>query len=417
MNDSFIFRDMVMPSARVAHPNTSLVAPTPAAAARAATAAGPAARLAFIDNVRWAMIVLVLGMHAAVTYSPLGSWYYREHPKVGALDVLVFATFQGVLQGFFMALLFFVAGYFARGSYDAKGAGGFVAGRFYRLGLPSLLFMGLLGPITEYLANPPLRARPLGPEIADYLAGPILSGSGPLWFCLALLAFSLAYAAWRAARPAPVADAAPGRPPTALAVLATIAAMSLATWLVRLVQPLGSSVLNMQLCYFPSYIVMFALGLAARRGDWLRHVGDRFAFTAAGACVGVAMLAWLPMLALGGALKPDGFAAFQGGLTWQSAALATWEQLICVAMSFGVVAGFRRWGAGRGRFARFMSDNAFAVYVLHPPILVALAVAAAPVALPPLAKFVVLWAAGALVTFAVAAPLARRIPFVGRILQ
>jgi glucan biosynthesis protein C len=164
-------------------------------------------------------------------------------------------------------------------------------------------------------------------------------------------------------------------------------------------------------------VVMFALGIAARRGDWLRQVSDRFAFTVAGSCVGVAMLGWLPMLVLGGALKPDGFAPFSGGLTWQSAALATWEQLICVGMSFGVVAGFRRWVAGAGRFNRFMSDNAFAVYVIHAPILVALAVLAAPIALPPLAKFVALWAAGALVTFGVAAPLARRIPVVGRILQ
>jgi len=86
-------------------------------------------------------------------------------------------------------------------------------------------------------------------------------------------------------------------------------------------------------------------------------------------------------------------------------------------MSFGVLAGFRRWVAGHGRISSFMSDNAFAVYVIHAPILVALAVWLAPVALAPLAKFLLLWGLGALVTFGLAAPLARRIPGVGRILQ
>ena len=35
-------------------------------------------RLLFIDNLRSVLIVLVLTMHAAVTYSGLGSWYYSQ---------------------------------------------------------------------------------------------------------------------------------------------------------------------------------------------------------------------------------------------------------------------------------------------------------------------------------------------------
>ena len=109
-----------MPYARVISRDPTLAAhtPTPWTDAEVAVAAAP--RILFIDNVRWAMIVLVLGMHAAVTYSPLGSWYYREHPPLDLAATLFFGTFQGLLQGFFMALLFFVAGYFAARSYDWK---------------------------------------------------------------------------------------------------------------------------------------------------------------------------------------------------------------------------------------------------------------------------------------------------------
>ena len=153
-------------------------------------------RLVFIDNVRWVMILLVLGMHAAVTYSPLGDWYYREHPAMDPVSILFFATYQGVLQGFFMALLFFIAGCFAARSYDAKGAGRFMAGRLYRLGLPTLFFVVLLGPLTEYFVAHSWRTnQSFAHEMGIYfLRGRFLSGTGPMWFCAALLIFSAIYA-------------------------------------------------------------------------------------------------------------------------------------------------------------------------------------------------------------------------------
>ncbi len=383
-------------------------------AAATAPPLAAASRILFVDNVRWVMILLVLSMHAAVTYSPFGSWYYREHPAIGMAGKLLFATYQAVLQGFFMALLFFVAGYFVPRSFDARGPRSFLTGRLFRLGLPTLLFVALLGPLTEYLVHPwPLQS--FGRELSGYvLGGGFLSGTGPLWFCAALLTFSAAYAGLRAVvRPAPSPEA-PSRIDV-VGVLLTVQAIALTTFLTRLVFPVGSSVLNMQLCYFPSYIIMFAAGVAASRHDWIRTVTDRFAWITAAVCVGAAMLMWLPLLVLGGALKGD-IAALTGGPTWQSAAMSLWEALICVGVSFGVLAGFRTWIAGQGKVTTFLSDNAFAVYVVHTPILVALAIAMAPLAFAPAAKFALLWALGAVICFGVAAPLARRVPLLGRIL-
>jgi hypothetical protein len=196
----------------------------------------------------------------------------------------------------------------------------------------------------------------------------------------------------------------------------TIAVMALSTFLIRIVEPMGTSVFNMQLCYFPSYVIMFGLGIAAGRASWIEEVRDRFGWTAAGLCVGAAMLMWLPLLILGGALEGKS-EAFAGGLHWQSAGLSLWEALICVGMSFGVLAGFRTWLQGQGRMSKFMSDNAFAVYVIHPPILVGLALVLASVAIPPVPKFVLLWVLSALACFGLAAPVARRVPILGRALQ
>jgi hypothetical protein len=375
-------------------------------------------RLLYIDNVRWVMILLVLSMHAAVTYSPLGNWYYREHPAIGPISLLFFVTYQGVLQGFFMALLFFIAGSFAAKSYDAKGAWTFIAGRLYRLGLPTLFFVVLIGPITEYYVAHSWRTKQsFAHEMGLYfIRGQFLSGTGPMWFCAALLLFSGVYTVYEASG---VSIARPRFSKFQIAtsgVMLTISAMAISTFLTRIVAPMGASVFNMQLCYFPSYIIMFGLGVAAGRASWIEGVTDRFAWRAAGLCIGVAMLMWAPLLILGGALEGNS-QAFSGGLHWQSAGLSLWEALICVGMSFGVLVGFRSSFSGQSRFSKFMSENAFAVYVIHPPILIGLALVIAGVTIPPVAKFALLWALSAVVCFGLAAPAARRLPILGPALR
>ena len=53
-------------------------------------------RLLYIDNLRWSAISMVVVMHAAVTYSPFGSWYYREHPALDLGSKAAFATYQSL---------------------------------------------------------------------------------------------------------------------------------------------------------------------------------------------------------------------------------------------------------------------------------------------------------------------------------
>src|SRR5580698_997783 len=109
-----------------------------------------ATRLLYLDNLRWSMIILVISMHAADTYSPLGSWYFTDRTPISKPVLLTFAAWQMFLQSFFMGLLFFVAGFFAPASLDRKGRGAFMRDRAFRLGLPVLLYMFVIGPVTEY---------------------------------------------------------------------------------------------------------------------------------------------------------------------------------------------------------------------------------------------------------------------------
>src|SRR5579884_2194630 len=94
-----------------------------------------------------------------------------------------------------------------------------------------------------------------------------LNGTGPLWFCAALLIFCTAYTVIRMVVRRPV-SAAPWIPRNRH-VWAMIAVMSVATFLVRIAQPQGTAIYNMQLCYFADYVLLFMAGIHAARHGWL----------------------------------------------------------------------------------------------------------------------------------------------------
>src|SRR5216684_7591240 len=162
--------------------------------ASSATEMRSAPRLLFIDNIRWSMIILVLSMHASDTYSPFGNWYYVDRQQAGLGTNLFFGVYQSFLQAFFMAVLFFIAGYFSAAAYDRKGFAPLVRDRLIRLGLPTLLYMLVIGPLTQYFLS---RTWGTGGFLHQWLLhlqdGEWLSETGPMWFCAVLLLFSIGY--------------------------------------------------------------------------------------------------------------------------------------------------------------------------------------------------------------------------------
>ena len=389
------------------------VAENTRAAADAQAAAVPP-RLLFIDNIRWTMIVLVLSMHASDTYSPFGNWYYRDRGAVSFGSALAFAAYQTFLQAFFMALLFFIAGYFAAPALDRKGRRAFLRDRSIRLGLPTLLYMFAIGPVTQYFLSHSWGRGGFAHQWLTHLRdGEWLSETGPMWFCAALLAFSILYALLKPAAPEIRRGAAEG--PGGLAVIAFIGVMALATFLVRIPLPEDRALFNMHPGDFPQYALMFAAGIFAYRGAWLERVRDGRAVSWS---LGPLLLA-LPLFALlivtGGALRGE-TAAYLGGFNLISAGKCVWEALVCVGMSFGLLALYRRCFDRQNRLARLFSDNSFAVYAFHPPVLIALALLLHPLAAPPLVKAAVLTALATIATFSLSAAVIRRIPLLRRIL-
>ena len=369
-----------------------------------------APRLLFIDNIRWTMIILVLSMHASDTYSPFGNWYYTDRQAMGLGAKLFFAVYQSFLQAFFMAVLFFIAGYFSAAAYDRKGFSPFVRDRFIRLGLPTLLYMLVIGPLTQYFLS---RTWGTGGFLHQWLLhlkdGEWLSETGPMWFCAVLLLFSVIYGlirlrGWNEPR---IELGNKGR--DSLSIAAFIAIMAASTFLVRIAVTEDASVLNVHPGDFPQYALMFTTGAFGYRGGWIMGLSERVCILWASATLTAAVPLFAALLVFGGALSGQ-TAQYVGGFNLVNAGKCLWEALVCVGMGLLMLAVYRRNFDRQNEGTRWLSDNAFGVYLIHPPILIGFAILLHGLTLHPVAKAAVRTLLAVIGSFAASAFVLRKSP-------
>jgi len=337
-------------------------------------------RLLYIDNVRTALITLVVLCHLAITYGAEGAWYYSEGGEESAVAFILIMPLLAIGAAFLLGLFFMIAGYFTPRAYDRKGAGPFIADRLKRLGLPLLFYDVLILPLISYAIDVHDGYQgSLWPWLTGYVQDHLSFADGPVWFLEALLIFSILYALWRLA-----AGSAPARPQDgghrdgAIPGNGVIALFALAVGLATFVVRIWASVnvyfepWHLEFAHFPQYIAMFAVGIVAYRRNWLVQFSDGQAST--WRWVTLVFVLLLPLLVVAaGALTGELDERGGGGLNWLSLAYSIWEGFMCVAMSITVLAWFRRRFDRQGRLARVMSETCFAVYVLHPIVIVPLA--------------------------------------------
>jgi len=364
-------------------------------------------RLLYVDNLRLMVIVFVVMHHLAVTYSGFGSWYYVEGTHLDVLSTIWFAFYLSFQQAYFMGLLFMIAGYFVAESYDRKDFGRFVGERFRRLVIPSLVYMVAITPFIEYVE--------LGNKWTGFSVTGFLSGTGVMWFPVALFAFSLIYGLVRLIVRGPAPDSYRKQlEPTSAKAVILILIISVSAFLIRIVQPIGTSILNMQLCFFASYIVLFIVGIIAYRNNLFAKISYRTGKRWLISGIALGFLAWLGLVIL--ATKSGNTAALNGGLTWQSAGYSVWESFVAVAMSIGLIAVFRKKFNHQSELVKTLSDNSFAVYMFHPPIIVAVTLLFSPIALYPIVKWFVLCIICVPLCFAATHFVFRRIPLLKNVL-
>ncbi|WP_049569771.1 acyltransferase family protein [Nonomuraea sp. SBT364] len=320
-------------------------------------------RLYAVDNLRVLLTVLVVLHHVALTYGNIPMWFYvepAEDPSGLALDILVVMN-----QAFFMGFFFLISGFFTPGSYDRKGGPAFARDRLLRLGVPLLVSLLLLRPLVT---------------LPDYAGGESFWqvylrtwDPGPMWFVEVLLVLGMLYALCR--RWGRKAEARPSVPRARWIVLFT-AGLAAVIILWRIPVPVGSyvPVLGLPTPYFlPQYVSMFVVGLVAYRRGWFESLPRR-AGRAGFAVAGASSVVCLPVLGM-----------TTGAVT--EAVTATWEIVFAVGMIIGLVVLFRERFAGQGPRGRFLSEHAYTVYVIHPPVLVAVGYALSGLQAAAIVKF------------------------------
>ncbi|WP_312887954.1 acyltransferase family protein [Nonomuraea rhodomycinica] len=329
-----------------------------------------ATRLLAVDNLRVVLTALVVLHHVAVTYGHIPMWYYVEsaHDASGlALDIFVVMN-----QAFFMGFFFLISGFFTPASFDRKGGRAFVRDRLLRLGVPLLVFVVLLRPLVTL---PQYLAQGRGVPYAEFYLR--TWDPGPMWFAEVLIVFAVAYAVWRGLRDGR-AEGAPSAPPRLRSLALFAAALSVATFVWRLAVPTGTYVPVLGLPspdYLPQYVAMFAAGAVAFRRGWFetlpRATGRAGLVTAA-----VAAATLLPL------------AATTEGVLSQ-AATAAWQSFFAVGVIAGLVVIFRERFDRQGPLGGFLSAHAYTVYIVHPIVLVAVALAFRGLEAPAVVKFAV----------------------------
>ncbi len=104
-----------------------------------------------------------------------------------------------------------------------------------------------------------------------------------------------------------------------------------------------------------------------------------------------------------------------GGLTWQSLAYSVWEQVTGLSLMIGLVGIFREKFNSQGELGRRLSASAYGVFIFHAPVVVMITLAFRGVAIPGIAKFLVLAPVVVVAAFIVSY-LIRKIPCADRVL-
>ena len=360
----------------------------------------------YIDRLRSVMTAMVLLHHTAITYGAPGGWFWYELHPSGSPTSLLFTLFVSTNQAYFMGFFFLLAGYFTPASLERKGYGHFICDRFLRLGLPLLAFGLLLGPLTAAIATVGDGGNFSQTFVHLWQHKQFING--PLWFAQALLIFSLAYCLFRKFLGAPLAAATrqPKPIPSYVWWLLSALAVGAAALAIRQFVPVGVNVFGLQLAYFATYVFLFSAGIAAWRYEWLRQLNWKSIRLPALTFV----LAWAIMpigIAIARSIGGPGRANFAGGMTWPAILYAFWEPFVAWGLIALWLVAFKASMNRISAFWSWLNRRAYAVYILHPPVLVALSVTLHNWSAPALVKFAATGTLTCVATWLIADPFVR----------
>lgn len=368
-------------------------------------------KVVYIDNLKVILTALVILHHACVTYGGPGSWYYSEKAE-SAGAIIPMTIFVSTNQAFFMGFFFFLSALFVPSSLDKKGSAVFVKDRLLRFGIPLLFYSFVLSPFMNYLVY-----YYGGNHHITFLQ--FLSGYdgwisfGVMWFVLALLLFTGVYILVRRFL---TSETEIWKLPSVNRILLVAIAIGFVSFLVRIIFPVGwvLSPFGFQLGHFPQYIAMFTFGLIAANSKWLDQL-EYSRYKKSATITACLILIGFPVIYTFKFVFDSALGWFSGGFHPESLLYASWEQLTGFTISTALICFGKRYWNTTSPFLTALARCSFAVYILHPLVLMSLSLIAKSWPIDPALKFLIVGPVGVALSFLLGY-IVVRIPGVNKVL-
>lgn len=368
-------------------------------------------RLFFLDNLKVLLITLVIVHHVGQAYGPTGgSWPISNLERAPLLGFLF-----AIDRSFFMSLFFMIAGYFVPGSLDRKGTWNYIKERCIKLGIPMLLFLLLMYPIADYLLAVFYQGD-TSLKFWQYYFNLYWQNAnlGPLWFVSVLLVLSICYTVFHQfnRRYKKIIDYLKTRSLNQI-LLVNILLIVIFTFLIRLYFPidkwLNYIVFAVAPADFARDTAFFILGILAYRNSLLLKISRKQGYIWLTTALILAILFVL--------FKPITGSSFffGGGLSLGALRYDLWEATFCTGMCIGLPVLFRETFNWTNKFWSTLSADAFAVYLFHALVVVAVQYCFVNINLAPSGKFFIVSILSVISTFIICHYI-RKIPGVKNIL-
>ena len=374
-------------------------------------------RYLFLDNIKVLFTILVIFWHVSVTYMEAGWWYYKEINPIDPISYIIFLLFTslaGVFQASLLGLFFLLGGYFTPKSYDRKGIWSFWKERLIRLGIPLLLYIVLINPIIIYtlakIGIPPWNTLPMlqGSFLDYYLYQFLLwanfidfiSFGGPMWFLRVLLIFTAIYTLWRQITKL---DSIKRKIPKQLSIprysylLLLAIVLGCLTFIVRIYLPIDDRPLEIPWGQLIQYLLMFSIGVISVRYLWFEKITKKHVKIWLITIIITLVIIYIDfILAI---ISEVDFIEFTGGLNFHSFLMSLVDNIICMGVIFILIKVFYARFNKQGTVLRNLSVSAYHMYLVHPPVLIALSLSLASLSLNPLIKIAIVFPSAVLVCY------------------
>ena len=318
--------------------------------------------------------------------------------------------FFSVNASFFMGLFFMISGYFFVKSFDRKGFKKYTIDKLIRYGIPLVFVYWIMMPLVFYFNyelysdNPSLSFLTFFKKI--YLGigqqpvwfKPILTwpesdlGFGHLWFVENLLVYAILYGVLRVIL-RKTSFANKFNLNVYLFTFVYILVVTAATVLVRNYYQVGDiknvfGFLMIEVAHWPQYLGFLISGIIASQTNLFQKFPSTY---------GITLLA-IGLLMAAKVYFPSYFPDIIN--SWSGKHFEVFETIFGFSLSFGLIVYFRNNLNSSNKLLNIMSENAYAAYIFHYPIVIATQYSFDKVPVSLLVKFIIVGVLSIITSFA-----------------